>query len=339
MFKRKTKKVSSHSFGRLAQTIFSVIILTAFVLGISYFVKGVSTFTYEKALKLADPVLTKAGIDKEMVGRVAGIFTSRDLSISVDKNSTNVNESTPTNKTKEQPNNDVQTIAFSVALLADSHNYNGLLDQAIKKVQAQNISTVFYLGDFTDWGDVGSLQNAKEVLDKSDITYYALPGDHDLAQSVGVSNFSKVFGKNYQTVKLNGYTFVLLDDSANYTVIPADEMAWFKEQVTTADFVLLHQALYYPTNDRVMGFVNGEEVKMVKAQADEILKLIRDSNVKAVITADRHQSSENDDPVKKDLKHIVVGAITETRNTEKPNFDILNITKDGGFEVSEVVLE
>lgn len=337
MFKRKTKKEGSGSFSRFFQTVLSVVILTAFVLGISYFVKGVSTFSYEKALRLADPVLAKAGIDPEIVGKVAGIFTSRDLTISIDKGSEK-DPKTPGSSADVTP--EINPVVLSVALMADSHNYNGLLDQAIKKAQERGISTMFYLGDFTDTGEVNFLQDAKDILDKSGITYYALPGDHDLYAAVGVGNFSKVFGENYQSVKLGDYTFVLLDNSANYTVIPAEEMTWFKEQIATADFVLLHQALYYPTNDRVMGIdINGGEVKTVKAQADEVLGLIRNSNVKAVITADRHQSSENDDPVKKELKHIVIGAISETRNIQKPSFTVLNIMKDGVSGVSEVVLE
>jgi predicted phosphodiesterase len=321
--------------------------LTAFVLGISYFVKGVSTFSYEKALNLADPLLSKVGIDTQLVGKVAGIFTSRDFSISIDKSSQNNPETTPseenskpTDKEKSSSGSESSNnLDLTVALMSDSHNYNGLLGQALLKAKDKNISNVFYLGDLTDWGDVGSLENAKEVLDKSSMTYYVLPGDHDIAQSIGIANFTKVFGKNYQSVTLNGFTFLMLDNSANYAVIPVAEMEWFKGQVALADFVILHQALYYPTNDRVMGIVNGEEVKMVKAQAEEILKLIRDSKVKAVISADRHQFSENDDPDKKELKHISIGAITETRNTQKPEFDTFSIMKDGSFEVQEVVLE
>ena len=130
-----------------------------------------------------------------------------------------------------------------------------------------------------------------------------------------------------------------MDNSANYTVIPEEEMNWFTTEVSDADFVLVHTTMYATDNDRIMGVVEGEVVSKVKEQADEILTLVRGSNVKAIISGDRHLFSEIEDPVRKSLKHIVLGALTESRNVQTPRFAVLELGAGGGFEVKEVVLE
>lgn len=337
------------------RTVTSIIVLTAFILGVSYIVKGVSTLSIgelsDKTYKLFRPVLEKAGVE-EQVGVVAGIFTRRFGDISTDKTDKGSNNTNDTTKndlssTKDQESaNGVSSKSSQnsgnvkkVSIMSDSHNYNGLLNQALIKTKDMGIDTVFYLGDFTDWGDTGSLQNSKEVMDSSGLTYYALPGDHDLAQSVGTSNFIRVFGKTYQEVEYGGYSFVLLDNSANFTTLSEEQMDWFKITVSDADFVLVHQALFSKDNDRIMGIVDGDTVTKVKAQADEILTLIRNSDVKAIISGDRHQFSNVRDPVKESLSHIVIGALSEGRNMQTPRFAVLEIDESGSFEVKEIVLE
>ena len=225
-----------------------------------------------------------------------------------------------------------------VALLADSHGNVDLLNKALVAVKSLEINTVFYLGDLTDLGVENALEEGKKVLDESKLTYYILPGDHDLWKSVGPENFKKVFGETHRQVTINGVNFVLLDNSANYTKIDVSQMAWFEKIGSAADFILLPQPIYHPYIDRVMGVVNGEEVTDLHDQAQYILKLIRNWDTKAVIAADQHTSSQYPDPVRKTLKHIVVGAITDVRNLQTPRFAVLTMYKDGAYDVEDITL-
>ena len=321
----------------------TVVVLTAFILGISYFVKEVSTLDVDKVMKLAGPYLDKAGLDSEQVGEVAGDFVERmnEQRPKGDGSAGTVpaKESSPETKETGSDKKSEGKNAVIISLMADSHDNNVLLAKAVQKAKELESSYIFHLGDFTDLGLVETLKEAKEVLDASGIKYYAVPGDHDLWKSVGPEYFLEVFDKDYYSVSVNGIKFVLLDNSANYSTIPTEQMAWFKNELPNTDIVILSQPIYHPTNNRVMGVVNGEEVKKVRDQANELLDLIRTSPVKAIIAADHHQSSKNTDPVKSELTHYVIGAVTNDRNLQTPRFSALYLFENGSFELKEVVLE
>lgn len=338
------KHGSSSPFARLFHSLFAVVILTAFVLSLSFFIQKASSVDTSR-------VLAKLGIPDYLLGDVAGIFSKR-LDIVGDNSETtvaakeekvqkdeNVVEALSTSSTDEK----VAKLLFKVSLMADSHEDNGLLAQALTKSKNMDVVAAFDLGDLTNLGVIDALEAAKTVLDKSGLTYYVLPGDHDLWKSVGPGNFINVFGKNYRSVKIDGYKFVMLDNSANYTLISTEEMAWFKWELKDADFVLLSQPIYHPKNNIVMGVVKGEEVADVLAQSKEILDLIQKSNVMAVIAADQHMSSQNPDSVRDSLSHIVVGAVTKTHdgiiNLQTPKFAVLSVYDDGTYNVADVPLD
>ena len=356
---KKSKEVSSPNIvGRLIRSLAAVVVLSAFVLTVSYVIKGASEFDIYRF----EPLLSRIGIDSSEFSKVAGIFNDREGGGSKKSNlKESENESKETSgsadisaastvrgedgapgEVKAEEDNKPY---ITVSLMSDSHESNDLLAKALEIASQKNIGQVFYLGDYTDLGVEEALISAKKVMDNSGLKYYSLPGDHDLWKTVGPENFIKVFGKNYQSVTLGGFKFVLLDNSANYTAIDSAQMDWFTKEVEDADFVLIPQPLYHPTNTRVMGVVNGEEVKELRKQALEILNLIRKSKVKAVIAGDHHGSSTSSDPEKSDLKHIVVGALTKTRagdgvvNLQTPRFSLLEVYNDDSFEVEEIVLQ
>ena len=361
---KKQKEVPPNVLGRLIRTFAAVVVLSAFVLGVSFVIKGASEFDIYRF----EPLLSRVGVDPSELSKVAGIFDNReggsgegsdneteenfespDISAASTVRPAGGEENDPSDNTSNSRPGEVEgeednKAYLTVSLMSDSHESNDMLAKALEMTAQKKIAQVFYLGDYTDLGIEEALISAKKVMDNSGIKYYSLPGDHDLWKTVGPENFIKVFGKNYQSVTLSGFKFVMLDNSANYTVIDLAQMDWFTKELEDADFVLVPQPLYHSTNNRVMGVVNGEEVKEVRKQALEILALIRESEVKAVIAGDHHSSSTNTDPEKGNLKHIVVGAITKTRagdgvvNLQTPRFSLLKIYNDDSFELEEVVL-
>lgn len=311
---------------RSARSLFSIIVLSAFVLGIAFFVKGLAKFDFSKLASL--PVFNKLG----NVGKVAGDFVKNvDSESSTSVQSSNTAEALPsTEKDKKE--------LFRVAIIADSHEDNDLLARALAKAKNLNVSAVFYLGDYTNLGVIDALKTAKSVMDASGLTYYSLPGDHDLWKAVGPQNFTDVFGKNYQSVIIEGVKFTMLDNSANYTTINDIELDWFKTEVKDSQFVLLAQPLYTSTNFRVMGIMDDAKNSDVYSQNKEITGLIRNANVKAIISADLHNSGSVSDPVKNDLRHVVVGAVTKERNLQTPRFSLLTLFEDGDFINQDEVL-
>lgn len=335
------KHGASSPLSRLFHSLFAVVILAAFVLSLSFFIQKASSVDTGK-------VLARLGIPDYLLGDVAGMFTKR-LDIVGDSQETTPSVATANEKpdilseTSTSVVKDTNKLSFKVALMADSHEDTELLAQALTESKGEDVAAVFELGDLTNLGVIDALEASKKVLDASGLDYYVLPGDHDLWKSVGPGNFIEVFGKNYRSVKIDGYKFVMLDNSANYTLISDVEMAWFKAELKDADFVLLSQPIYHPKNSIVMGVVKGEEVPDVLAQSKQILDLIQKSNVMAVIAADQHMSSQSVDPVRDSLSHIVVGAITKTHdgiiNLQTPKYAMLSVYEDGSYKVDDVQLD
>ena len=354
MARKKKRKISDSGLGaRIARSIAAIIILTAFILAISYFVKEVSTLDAAKVVDISRPLLAKLGVSEEDVGRVAGRFIQRigETDVSAKKTDTGgggdeglAGQSVPGDISRE--------VLFKVAVMTDSHDQSALLSQALQQAEEAGVEAVFHLGDLTDLGYLDRLRDAKRVLDNSGLTYYVIPGDRDLWWSTGPDAFLQVFEKNYHSVKINDTKFVMLDNSAIYSEIGKEQMEWFKREVKEADFVLLAQPLYVDfspphllNNNKLMGYdPDGEVVRTVRDQAEELLDIIRDSPAKAVIAGNQHLSSEHTDPVKPQVSHYVVGAIIGNPDGQLPRsfqisrFSMLYIL-EGGFEIENIVLE
>lgn len=348
--KNLSKNSKPGFFKRLMRTTSSIVVLSTLVLAISFLVRELADLNVSKLEYLTNLL----GIENKVIGEVAGNFAVRVSSTDVSLNKDNVavksnNESIVMNdiasaKSQRVELNNSKTLKFKVALFADSHNDIEYLTKALNSSKQEGVNSIFHLGDMTDLGITADLQKSKSLLDEFGMTYYAIPGDRDLWESVGPDNFIAVFGENYHTVVIDSVKFLVLDNSANYSTIPESLFKRFLNEVNTADFVLLSQPLYLSNSTKVMGVVDGEPVSRVKDQADEMLSVIRRSNVKAIISAEQHISSESTDLVNPELKHIVVGAITSTIN-DKPQsllqssrYSILNIYTDNSYDIKQIIL-
>ncbi len=380
-YKRRYRKKESLLSGFIKRAVragLSIVVLSAFVLGIAFFVKQVATFNTDKFASLSKPYASKIGLEEQQIGEVAGEFIKRltdiDIENMLDGVSTSKLEGEKEEEKQEGQNSNAPQPAdvvplgkqvLSFAIVADSHvandkqdyiNNKDHLNVALSKAKELGVGGVIHVGDITNWGVLSDLKEAKKYLDESELKYYALPGDRDLAQAVGNSAFVDVFGKGNQTFELNGYKFVLLDNSANYTLIPKEDMDWFANQVTDADFVILSQPLYteglvlfnylymgsseeLPENESLV-----EKQRQVKVQRDILLEQIQNSNVKAVVAGDHHKSSQLTDGVRPSLTHYVCGALTETISEyaqsvlQSQRFCNLKVFENGSFVVEDILL-
>ena len=241
-----------------------------------------------------------------------------------------------------------QKTTLTIGLIADSEGDNESLEKALDGLNDRNVDAVFFLGDLTQYGSLDLLRAVKDILNRFELKVLIIPGDHDLAASAddgdlsGRRNFREVFGDNIHLYESGGHNFMLFDNSPNFSKISEEDLAWFENNLPETDFVILSQPLYHPTNQRVMGMFDGDVVSTVRAQAEEMLTKIRESNVKAIIAADQHFFSKNTDPERADLLHIVVGALISNkgsfRNPQSSRYAILKIYENGNYKVEEIVL-
>lgn len=227
-------------------------------------------------------------------------------------------------------------VVVRIALLADSHEDNRNLKIALDLAKARQADFAIHLGDFSKVGAEAELQLAKAVLDESELKYYALPGDHDLWASQGTLNFAEVFGEPYQAFEFKGIKFILLDNSDTARGLDEKQINWLKaELAATRDrmpvFVFAHIPPYHPSSPRAMG----EKSTAVRAQAKELLGLLKEAGVKAIFCGDIHHSGDYADP-DTGLKIHVVGALTTDRNLQTPRFSVLEVFEDGEYKVEEV---
>jgi len=347
------------SFGRFVRFIFAAVILSALVLGIAYGVKFIYKSDINSLALQTKNLLAKFNInvDEKKVGEVAGKFVERvsqtnlgsGVSISRDTGS---NDNTAVSGYNKK-------VLLKMAVLADVHEDLQNLEKALKIAGDKGVKYVVVVGDITNYGDVAALEKVKNVLEKSGAKYFILPGDHDLAQSVSVDNFKQVFGADYNVEDLYGVKFLLLDNSFNYSVLPAQEISWLQQNIDKTDFVFMSQPLYTSGLSSFfekiyMGSTTTapetEELKQkqeaVKDQGVLILNLIRSqSSVKAVFSGEHHKSSKQTDPNRTSLEHYVVGAVSSTVNDypqsiiQTPRFSLLTIYEDKTYQVEDVVID
>lgn len=255
--------------------------------------------------------------------------------------------------------NNEKKVLFHVCIFADIHQDTENLSKALNKSKELSCAKLFIIGDLTNYGDTASLEGVKNSLDMFGAEYYVIPGDHDLAQSVSVDNFVKVFGPDYQLVDISGIKFLMLDNSANYTIMDSKQMAWMNLNISGADYIFLSQPLYAeglnaPFNQIFMGSTRTppteqnllDKQQTVKDQGKLLLDLIeKTSTIKAVFAGEHHRSSELGDPVRLDLKHVVIGAVSGTVDTypqsviQTSRFSLLKIFEDKTYSIEDVTID
>ncbi len=339
------------------RSILGITVLSALVLGITLGIRATYNLNTLEVAQISNSILGKLGVPVKdsRVGEVAGKFVERISQTDIGMGVSTIRTEEASASASDSSSKDVK---FKVAVFSDIHEDTQNLSKALDLAISNKVAAIFILGDLTNFGDIPTLQMIKKQLDASGVTYYTIPGDHDIAQTSSLENFSQVFGSNYQKVALDGYTFLLVDNSPNYTKLPPVEISWIDNNITSADYIFLSQPLFVdglnpPFNRMYMGSTQSapetDQLKQkqldVRDQGTLLLGLIRDTkNVKAVIAGDQHMSSELADSKRADLKHYVVGAITDKVDSypqkiiQSSRISILNIYTDGTYDLNDLPL-
>ena len=131
---------------------------------------------------------------------------------------------------------------FRFALLTDLHithagNAAEDLQRAVDQInQSEGISFVLVTGDITEEGDRESLQKAKNILNQLNVTYYAIPGNHETTWSEsGMTAIGDIYGGERFKFEHNGILFLGFNTGpfirmADGHVVPQD-IDWLKKEL------------------------------------------------------------------------------------------------------------
>lgn len=233
--------------------------------------------------------------------------------------------------------------AFNFLMVADSHSDNGNLKKALVQAKDQDPQFVIGLGDYTDVGTVDELKAAKQEFDSSGIRYFLLPGDHDLWDCRNRSqppncNFREVFGPSYQSFIHDNFYFILLYNSDNYLGLGEEQLTWLDRELQKAKdsqargiYVFVHEPLFHPSSDHVMGRVE----KKLKTEAKNLLWTLKNEGVSQIFAGDIHYFTKSLEP-ETNLTLVTVGALTSQRNAQAPRYAIAEVFEDGSIQVEDV---
>jgi len=243
---------------------------------------------------------------------------------------------------------------FKFALVADSHNNNEGLSKALSLAKTKGVKFVIGLGDYTDIGTKVELEEVKTVFESADLPYYLTAGDHDLWDSrdknfVATATFNQVFGTPYQSFSDSNIRFIIIFNSDNYEGVDEVQMQWLKDLADEIEnnppklvFAFLHEPLFHPTSDRVMGLPRSDEgagdQKGVAKQCQELMRILKGTGTAQIFTGHVHAYFQYEEPGS-DLKMTTIGALTVERNTQAPRFSIVDVFDDGSYNVEDLEIK
>lgn len=323
--------------------ILSVLVLLIFIIGIyqafKYF-SGVDPVKLDPKEAVL-PLLT-SNQSADLVSTLFGIQLPKNI---IQDNSLNKVLGSNNSQPSQAPENN-SPLSFKFALVADSHNDNQDLAAALSQAKADGAEFVIGLGDYTDVGTADELTQAKAVFDASGLSYYLVPGDHDLwnGRDKGVAPiayFSQVFGPDYQSFASHNVRFILLDNGDNYLGVDSLQMDWLENELSRVKtekpidlFIMLHEPIYHPSSDHFMGDVTPKLVD----QANQMGNLFQKAGVTEVFAGDIHFFSRYQDP-RTGLKMTTAGAVTDQRNAQAPRFSIVDVYKNGSYNVEDLEIK
>lgn len=239
-------------------------------------------------------------------------------------------------------------VAFKFLLVADSHSDNANLQKAINQAKQGNPDLAFIigLGDYTEVGTLDELKKAKTEFDLAGLRYFLTAGDHDLwdsrdKQKDPGANFREIFGPTYQSFTYENFRFLILFNSDNYLGISDEQKNWLNLELEKAKsdqalgiFVFVHEPFFHPSSDHIMGRVESS----LKEEARNIVRKLKDFDVKKVFAGDTHYFSEYSES-ETNLSMVTVGAITIERNPQAPRYAVVTVFEDGNTGVEDIAIK
>lgn len=178
---------------------------------------------------------------------------------------------------------------FRFAYLADLHvsdvaaNVEDLEFSIADIVAQDSLDFVIFAGDITEFGSDEEIGLAKSIMDRLDIPYYILSGNHDSKWSEsGCNTFIEVFGYEVFHFEHNGVHFIGTNSGPNMRMMPAlvprEAMVWLdsvtREIPRQAPVIFVN---HYPLDDAMLNH-------------GEVLDLLRRTNIQLAMCGHGHNN-------------------------------------------------
>lgn len=235
---------------------------------------------------------------------------------------------------------------YRLAVVADSHLDYANLNKALNLAKTAQVKFIIGIGDFSDVGTIDELRTTKKQFDTVGLSYYVLPGDHDLWDSrnrglSATSNFNQVFGVAYQSLAYQNTQIILVNNSDNYAGLDQAQIEWLEGELEKASqapsklmLVFISIPLFHPSSDHIMGKTEPK----LKSQADHLTITFAKKGVDEVIAGDAHFFSRYVEPGN-NLKMTSAGAVTATKNAQAPRMLLIDVYEDGSYNLQDTEIK
>jgi 3',5'-cyclic AMP phosphodiesterase CpdA len=179
------------------------------------------------------------------------------------------------------PNTDESSFKFLT--IGDTQGFTPLFTDMLDHPLTSQSKFILHTGDITPSGSRVSLEIFNNLSKESSIPVYATVGNHDIKENNNNSNYEQYFGKseyffNYSNVlfiSLNSSTGIFSESSIQFLIHILDTFP------TNPKMLFTHIPLFDPRPDENHSLLSS-------SQAEQVLSLISDKNVKAVISGHIH---------------------------------------------------
>lgn len=344
MFFRKRKDYRRSWIPRIFRLFLSLVVLSILAIGV---VQAYRNFSGFGSLKITPQSLASLLTSESAYQVITGLLTLNP-SQSIDSAKKLIsNSSTLENQNRSNTSTSGSELSFKFAVVSDSHLDTQNLSKALIMAKTLGAKFVIGLGDFSDVGTVDQLKASKEKFDQAGITYYVIPGDHDLWDSrdkgfAPTTNFTDVFATPpYQSFSYQNVRIIMIYNSDNYLGLDELQLKWIDDTLFLIDqekpsvtFAFASIPLFHPSSDHVMGKTNSK----LKNQGEHLSSIFKKHGVSEVLAGDTHSFSRYTDP-STDLNMTSVGAVTSVRNPQAPRFAIIDIYKDGSYNIEDLEIK
>jgi predicted phosphodiesterase len=241
---------------------------------------------------------------------------------------------------------------LSFAVIGDPESDLASLQKAGEILNQKGIKYAVLVGDLTSSGTEKQFQEIKAVLDSWGMTYFTIPGNHDLwlgrsacqkqptADCSNVAVYKKYFGANYYQKIIDGFDLFLLDNSDEYLGMGDNQLSWLRSkllEVRSKYFGFFHIPLYSSSSEYVMGYRNPE----LKKEALDILAKLCQNPPLAMFFGHLHHSRQYEYSCTngQKLKMFNVGSINSKRNWQLPRLLLMTVKPDSELATEEIVLQ
>ncbi|MDZ7820782.1 MAG: metallophosphoesterase [Candidatus Marinimicrobia bacterium] len=178
------------------------------------------------------------------------------------------------------------------AFLTDTHiGTSGAADDLRNTVRdinsMEDIDFVILAGDATEYDFAGELDTVKKIMDRLDVPYHIIPGNHELKWSAsGGEKFRKLFGDDKFNVEYKGFRFIGVNQGPLMRMgegfIAREDLNWVEKQLKRIRprhqpvFIVTH----YPIDHTV-------------TNAYDFLEIVKHYNVQAIMHGHGHSNRLN----------------------------------------------